>query len=77
METILNFFPSPDYLYLLFAFENKIPNLNELLLAIIKQMKEINKFDSHNLNEFYETLSILTKNDYTRLKLLLKRIQNL
>ncbi len=71
-----DFFSKPDYLYLLFGFENNIPNLDELLIAIVRQLSE-ESFGAKKIDLFYETLSLLTGNDYKRLKLFLKRTQNI
>ncbi len=74
-EIATQFFSKPDYLYLLFNFEKKIPNLDELLLAIIKQLSKQKALDSKKINELCEVYSLLTRNDYRRLKMFLKRLE--
>lgn len=70
-EIASNFFSKPDFLYLLFNFENQISNLDELLLAIFKQNE---KLSTKKIHQFCEVFSLLTKNDYRRMKMFLKRI---
>jgi len=72
-EIALNFFSKPDFMYLLFSFEKEISNLDELLLAILKQLADRSLLSETYVGEFYETLSLLVGNDYKRLKLFLKR----
>lgn len=76
-EISANFFDSSDFLHLLFAFSNQIPNLDELLLSIIKKLSNQNLLNSQKLYSFCQTFSLLTGNDYRRLKLFLKRIQRI
>jgi len=75
--TSVNFFSNSDFLHLLFAFSNQITNLDELLLAILKQINEQKQLTSQKLDSFCQTFSLLTGNDYRRLKLFLKRVENL
>jgi hypothetical protein len=74
-QTIKNFFSKPNYLNLLFAFESQIPNLDELLLALLQHQASNKLLDSQKLDSFCQTFSLLTGNDYRRLKLFLKRIE--
>ncbi len=72
-----DFFSKTDYLHLLFAFGVNIPSLDELLLAIIKQQATTHLFSSADVDNLCSTFSLLTGNDYRRLKLFLKRVQTL
>lgn len=71
------FFECPDYLHLLFAFSAMINNLDELLLAIIRQLALHHLLTPPLLEEFAATFSMLSGNDYRRLKLFLKRAQEI
>lgn len=71
------FFSGPEFLHLLFAFSNNIPNLDELLLAVIKQLASKKIFDHSNIDNFCQTFTLFTGNDYRRLKLFLKRVEAL
>ena len=64
-----NFFSKTNFLPLL--FNSKITNLDELLLAIIDNIQPTKNF----LEKFCSNFSLLSGNDYKRLKLFLKRIQ--
>lgn len=76
-KNIKNFFSKSDYLYLLFAFENQIKIIDELLLAILKNLSTQKLLDNNVLDDFCKTFSLLTGNDYMRLKLFLRRVENL
>ncbi len=69
------FFSKPDFLHLLFAFESQIPNLDELLLAILKHLASHQLLTDQLLEQFSSTFSLLSGNDYRRLKLFLRRIE--
>jgi len=71
------FFASEKYLNLLFGLSNQIFNLEELLLAMINQQIKLNIFSPEKINKFVETFSLLTGNDYRRLKLFLQRVEPL
>lgn len=67
------FFASNTYLHLLFGMSNQILNLDELLLATLKHQVELGILTKERLTSFMETFSLLTGNDYRRLKLFLQR----
>jgi hypothetical protein len=71
------FFSSNQFLNILFNQQSQIVNFDELLLAIIKNLHEKKCLNKINLYDFIETLSILYKNDYQRLKIFLNRIQSM
>jgi hypothetical protein len=64
------FFSSPNFLHLLFASQGEISHFDDLLLAIFRQKK----LSSADLNDFCNKFSLLTGNDYRRLKLFLQRV---
>lgn len=71
------FFKTTDFLHLLFASSQQEPSLDEILLAIVKDLKNYEIFTSKFLEDFCQTFSFLTGNDYRRLKLFLQRIEGL
>ncbi len=72
------FFSQNRYLNLLFGAGNLVPNLDELLLALLKTKNTLNSLkNSPFLNDFIENYSLLTGNDYRRLKLFLHRIEGI
>jgi hypothetical protein len=72
-----DFFLHDHYLHLLFALSNNLFNLDELLLAILKQLSDQHLLQQNSLEKFVDTFSLLTGNDYRRLKLFLQRAQEL
>lgn len=71
------FFSQNRYLNLLFGAGNLVPNLDELLLALLKAQSDHNSTKNDRLNDFLQTYSLLTGNDYRRLKLFLQRIEGI
>lgn len=69
------FFAQQNYLHLLFNFSDQILNLDELLLALLKQQSDHKIFSDERLHEFIDTFSLLTGNDYRRLKIFLQRAE--
>lgn len=71
------FFSSFDFLHLIFSNEAFITNTDELILALLQYLGKERLLNELKLIEFSDRLSILTGNDYRRLKLLLYRAQQL
>ena len=71
------FFASDRYLHLLFHSNAQSSSLDDLLLAILKHQKELEMLQEERLNSIIHTFSLLTGNDYRRLKLFLQRAENL
>jgi hypothetical protein len=69
------FFSRTDYVQLLFANAHTILNLDELLLATITYRASLGPLTHEELDDFCQAFTILTGNDYRRLKLLLQRIE--
>jgi len=69
------FFAQDHYLHLLFG--SGAINLDELLLAIINNLLEQKIISTEQLAPLMQTYSLLTKNDYRRMKLFLGRLQRL
>ncbi|MFH0898204.1 MAG: hypothetical protein V1855_01355 [bacterium] len=75
-QTFSQFLQNPDFLHLLFAFQNQINNLDELLLAILRHLGSFGILTKCKLNDFCQRFSLLNGNDYRRLKLFLQRIKH-
>jgi hypothetical protein len=71
------FFEQADYLHILFAGAHQIQNIDELLLAILRQLGQSNLLSQKLLDLFCETFSLLIGNDYRRMKLFLQRVQKI
>ena len=71
------FFQEPLYIHILFAALNQSCSLDELLLAILNNLATKKILTQAMLDEFCQTFSLLTGNDYRRLKLFLKRVEKI
>ncbi|NDD53988.1 hypothetical protein EBZ39_08945 [bacterium] len=71
------FFSNAHFLDVLYGFSNVIPNVDELLLAILKNSKDQGLLTSALLEDVCHGFSLLTGNDYRRLKIFLGRVQQL
>lgn len=71
------FFAQEQFLHVLFNLSNQIFNLDELLLALLKQLRQKNILTEKNLENFVETFAMLCKNDYQKLKIFLQRTDQL
>jgi hypothetical protein len=69
------FYESPDYLHLLFGFAHQVENIDELLLALLKNKVQLQLLTATHLEGFMATYALLTGNDYRRIKLFLQRVQ--
>ena len=77
-EQYKEFMAKNGYLPLIFSFSGPIGNLDELLLAILKNQAQLGDgLKPEKMADFIETYSMLTGNDYRRLKLFLQRAQSL
>jgi hypothetical protein len=71
------FFASTHYMHLLFTHSAQIFNMDELLLALLKQHIELNILTKDKINIFMQKYSLLTGNDYRRIKLFLQRTEHM
>ena len=69
------FFSSDQYLHLLFSLSSQVFNLDELILAMLKNLKTTDLLTQAKVTAFVDTFSLLTGNDYRRIKLFLQRAQ--
>jgi hypothetical protein len=76
-ELARRFFAHEGYLHLLFGQAGIIGNLDELLLAILVQHKQLAILTPERINKLMEIFSVLTANDYRRLKIFLQRVEPL
>ena len=76
-EKSKNFFSCPRYLHLLFTHSAHIFNIDELMLALLKNHVTLNILTKEKLNTFMQTYSLLTGNDYRRIKLFLQRAEHI
>jgi hypothetical protein len=71
------FFASTRYMHLLFTHSAQIFNMDELMLALLKQHIELNILTKDKINVFMQTYSLLIGNDYRRIKLFLQRAEHM
>lgn len=72
-DQISEFFSEEHYLHLLFSYPHQSIALDELLLALLKKLSDLKILTEPQLVKFLETFSLLTANDYRRLKIFLQR----
>jgi len=70
------FFSSSQYLHVLFGLANQVANMDELLLAVLNQLKCLGLLDEEKLTDFIASYSLLIGNDYRRLKIFLMRVES-
>lgn len=76
-ELARQFFAHEGYLHLLFGAAGQLGNPDELLLAILVQHKQLGILTPERVNKLMQVFSVLTANDYRRLKLFLQRVEPL
>lgn len=76
-EELKLFFLSPHYLQLIFSLSHQIFSIDELLIALLKNLVDKNLLTKIILDKFIQTYSVLITHEYGRLKLFLRRIQPL
>lgn len=69
------FFSTPAFLGMLWNHQTNIQNFDELLLALMINHWELTFARKQFIVELFEQFSLLTGNDYRRLKLLLARVE--
>lgn len=67
------FYSSDQYLHRLFGMGNLITNLDDLLLAQLHERQMSHGLSKESMQKFLHTYSLLTGNDYRRMKLFLER----
>lgn len=76
-DFLKTFFYVDLYLHIIFNASSMVENIDELLLALLKQKKSLGILSATKIQEMAHTFSLLTGNDYRRLKLFLQRAQAL
>lgn len=76
-ELYQQFFASEQFLHVLFGLAHQIINIDELLLAILRNLSEMDLLSEEKINKLVESFSLLTGNDYRRLKLFLGRAEKI
>ena len=71
-----NFFASEKYLNLLFGLQGQIFNMDELILALLRQHAALTILTEDKLTHFMQAYSLLTGNDYRRIKIFLQRVEH-
>ncbi len=74
-DQLVQLFSYDHYLHTLFAHAHQIFSLDDLLLALLKSMSHHQLLTHERFGRFVETFSLLTANDYRRLKLFLQRAE--
>lgn len=74
-EFTKQFFADERYVHLL--FNAQIPNIDELLLAVLRYQALTGPLSQEKVSSFMHTFSLLTGNDYRRLKLFLQRAEHI
>lgn len=72
-ELAQRFFSSDAYLHRLFSLSSYIMNLDDLLIALLEQRTVYNALSTTSMKRFLQTYSLLTGNDYRRMKLFIQR----
>lgn len=76
-QTSKNFFASNKYLHLLFTHSSQIFNMDELILALLRQHRELGILTQTKITTFMQMYSLLIGNDYRRIKLFLQRVEHM
>lgn len=71
------FFANTRYMHLLFTHSAQIFNMDELMLALLRQHIALNILTENKINAFMQTYSLLIGNDYRRIKLFLQRAEHM
>lgn len=77
VELVREFFASDQYIHTIVGQASVIGNVDELLLALLLQQAHHKILSEEKLARFLQTYSLLTGNDYRRIKLFLQRAQSL
>jgi hypothetical protein len=77
LDVVAKFFQEPLYLHILFAAIGQNPNFDDLLLALLSNLSGAGLLTKSMLDDFCKTFSLLSGNDYRRLKLFLKRVEKI
>lgn len=68
------FFSTPHYLHRIFALSSYVANIDDLLIALLCIHNQSQPLSKESLSRFMELYSLLTGNEYRRIKLFLQQI---
>jgi hypothetical protein len=68
------FLAKPHYLHRIFALASHVTHLDDLLIAMLTNQHQEHPLSSPFMHTFMQTYSLLTANEYRRIKLFLQRI---
>lgn len=74
-EMTKQFLYNPHYIHMLFGAQAVVGDLDELLLAILSCQQTITPLQEKSIHAFMNLYSLLTGNDYRRIKIFLQRVQ--
>jgi hypothetical protein len=76
-EFSFRFLQGGEFLNVLFAASGRVDNFDELLIALVSRLQEGERGKVDLIEKLYEKLSLLTGNDYRRLKVFFSRVESL
>ncbi len=71
------FLSDSSYLHRIFSVSNLVPNLDDLLLALLAEQKRHKPLSSQSMQSFMQNYWLLTGNDYRRLKLFVQQMPSI
>jgi hypothetical protein len=77
VDIFCNFFSKSDFLYVLFSLQGNVAVIDDVLLAILKNLRLNGKLTKDFLDNLYQVFSLLTSSDYKRVKIFLRRLEEI
>lgn len=71
------FFASSEYLHMIYSQASHVLNIDELIISLIKKQTELKIVSQQNLPEIIKTYSLITNNDYRKIRIFLQRIEHM
>ncbi len=71
------FLSHEQYVHRIFSLSNLVSNIDELLFALLAKQNSNQAFTKHKLDPFMHAYCLLTGNDYRRIKLFLRRVEQI
>jgi hypothetical protein len=68
------FLAYPHYLHRIFALTTYVANIDDLLISMLNEQHRLHAISADFMQSFIQTYSLLTANEYRRIKLFLQRI---
>ena len=73
-ELRMQFFSKTFYIHRIFSLTSYITNIDDLLIAMLLEQNTYKPISRKNFTQFMQTYSLLTGNEYRRIKLFLQRM---